>query len=577
MDNKKLAEMLMELSYMSELENLPSSKFEARAYLNAEQTVSTLQVGVEEIYKKEGKEGLMKLPGIGSGIADKIIEYITTGKIKKYDVLKEKYPIDFTNLLQLEGMGPKRALLLYKNLGVRDLKSLKEAVENHKIRSLPGFGEKSEEEIANSLKTLEVSKGRLLLGEALPVAEAILSKLKQSGLAKEVYIAGSLRRMRETVGDIDILAISDKPKEMMDFFVKLDETDHVIVKGITKTTVWLKIGLSCDLRVVEQSSIGSAMQYFTGSKQHNIQVREIAIKKGYKLNEYGLFDKKDRNLAGGSEESIYEKLGMQYIQPEMREARGEIELALEHKLPELVTYTDIKGDLHTHTKETDGQNSLEEIAEKAISLGYRYLAITNHTKSLKIAHGMDDAHFVEFFDRIDKLNDKLEGKLTILKGAEIDILKDGSLDLEKSTIERMDCKIAALHSSFNMSEEEMTARAVKAIESGLVNILAHPTGRIINSRLPYMINLEKIAEAAERTGTALEINSFITRLDLGDSSILSIKNYKVDFAINTDAHATHHMEFIRYGIGTARRGWLPKGRIINTLDTEALLKRLKKS
>ncbi|MEM3227472.1 MAG: DNA polymerase/3'-5' exonuclease PolX [Candidatus Micrarchaeaceae archaeon] len=574
MKNKMVADIFNEIAAMLSIEETPSSRFEVNAYQKAALTISTMQEPIEDIYAKGGKEALMKLPGVGKGLAERIEEYLLTGKIKKYEDLKKRYPIDFKSLLEIEGMGAKKIVTLYRSLGVKNIEDLKKAIADHKIRDLPRFGEKSEEQLKAGIELLNSSKGRMLLGEALPVAESIVKKILESGLVEKAIISGSTRRMRETIGDIDILALSNNGIKVMDYFSALDDVDRLLVKGDTKTTVWLKIGTSCDLRVIEPQSFGAALQYFTGSKQHNIKVRKIAIKKGYKLNEYGLFDKKGKIIPVSGEESIYEKLGMQYMPPEMREDRGEVELALEHKIPRLVELGDIRGDLHTHTKETDGANTMEEMAEAAIALKREYIATTNHTKSLKVARGMDEQQFREFFKKVDRLNDKLEGKIRILKGAEMDILKDGSLDLDKSLLKEMDCVLGAVHSSFNMSEEEMTNRIIKALDTGCINILAHPTGRLINGRDAYPLNLEKVLEAAERNGVAMEINSFPNRLDLNDTNIMLASKYKIRFSIGTDSHRTSHLQFMRYGVGTARRGWLQKEKVINALPLEKLLKEL---
>ncbi len=473
-------------------------------------------------------------------------------------------------------MGAKRAVLLYKKLHVKNVDDLKKAISGHKVRRLEGFGERSEEQLAKSIKLLGASKGRILLGAAMPAAENIVKIIRDSGLAKEVHIAGSTRRMRETVGDIDILALSNKPERLMDLFTKMGDVQSIISKGPTRSTVWLNMGLSCDLRVIDPKSIGAAQQYFTGSKDHNIKVREIAIKKGYKLNEYGLFDRKGKLIESRSEDVIYRKLGMQWVPPEMREARGEIKLAQEGELPELIGYGDLQGDLHTHTKETDGNATIGEMADAAIAHGLKYIATTNHTKSERVAHGMNDAQFSAFFKKVDAVNGKLGGRLTILKGAEVDILKDGSLDLAAKTLKRMDCVVASVHSNFNMGQEEMTKRVIKAVESGYVHILGHPTGREIMTREPYRIDLEKVADAAERSGVALEINAQPERLDLNDTNIMLVSKHKVKFSIDSDSHATNDYGFLKYGIGTARRGWLTKDRVINALGVEKVKKFLSK-
>ncbi len=576
MDNRIIADMFDEIASMLSVERTPSSVFEVRAYQKAALTIGTLQEAVEDIYKKNGVKGLMELPGVGKGIAGSIEEYIKTGKMQKYEYLKKKYPIDMKGLTSIQGLGAKKAVALYMQLGVKDVAGLKKAVERHQISKLPGFGEKSEETIRNGIALLETSKGRLLLGDVLPVAESIRDKLIGSGLVERAIIAGSTRRMRETVGDIDILALSDKGEKVMDFFVKISEVSNVVAKGPTRTAVGLKIGLNCDLRVISPDSFGAALQYFTGSRDHNVQVRTIAVNKGYKLNEYGLFDRKERIIPTKDEEAIYEKLGMQYMPPEMREARGEVKLAQAHKIPVLVEVKDVKGDMHTHTNDSDGANSIDEMAEAAIKATLEYFATTNHTKSLGIARGMNEKQFEKYFKRVDKLNDSLDGKIRILKGAEVDILKDGSLDLSDECLKTMDCIVGAVHSYFKMSEEEMTKRITKAFDTGLIDIFAHPTGREINVREQYPVDIEKMFEVAERNGIAMEINSFPSRLDLSDTNIMKASKYRIKFSIDTDAHRTSHFGFIKYGVGTARRGWLTKDKIINTQPLKGLLKDLAK-
>ena len=572
MMNKAISDIFNEIASMLSLDERPTARFEVRAYQKAALTIGMMQEPIEDIYRKGGVDALMELPGIGKTLANHIEEYIKTGKIRKYGELKKKYPIDIGGLTSISGMGAKKAMTLYKELGIRNIEDLKKAIAQHKIARLSGFGEKSEQTIAKGIAFKETSRGRMLISDALPVGEGIMKALIASGLVEKVMIAGSARRMRDTVGDLDILAISKSSQKVMDFFTNLPEVSGIVAKGPTKSTVNLDIGMSCDLRVLEPESFGAAVQYFTGSKDHNIQTRTIAVKKGWKLNEYGLFDKKGKNLGGVEEESIYERLGLQWMPPEMREARGEVELAQQHKIPKLVEHKEIRGDLHSHTKATDGDNTLEEMAAAAAKLGYEYFANTEHTKSLYVTKGMNDKQFVEHFNKIDKYNDSQNG-IRVLKGAEIEILKDGSLDLAPSTLKKMDCLVASVHSNFNMPKKEMTDRVVKALDSGYVHILGHPTGRIIGVRSAYEIDLEKVAEAAERNSVALEVNC-LQRFDLNDTNILLTSKYGVNYAVNTDAHQTGHFSMMRYGVGTARRGWLAKGRVLNTLPLEKLLKTL---
>ena len=576
--NKVIADIFDEIAAMLSIEETPSSKFEIRAYERAALTIDTLQEPIEEIYQRGGKAALMELPGIGKGLSEKIEEYIKTGKIKKYDELKKKYPIDMKEITKIEGMGAKRAITLYRKIGVKNISDLKKAVAGHKIASLEGFGEKSEELIKKGLKLLDVSKGRILLGDALPVAESIRDRLLRSDLVQKAIVCGSTRRMKETVGDLDILAISNKSEKVMDFFTKLPDVDNTISRGPTKTTVWLKIGISCDIRVVEKENFGAAMQYFTGNLSHNVKMRQIAIKKSLRLNEYGLFDKKNKNVsAGENEEEIYKTLGLDWMEPEMREDRGEIDLALQHKLPRLIRLEDIRGDLQIHANPAGRvTDSLDEMSQSAIKIGREYIGITNHSKSLYAEKGMTDKQLEKFFETIDKTNERLEGKLRILKSAEIDILKDGSLDVSKKTMEQMDYRFAAVHSNLKMNKEEMTERVSKAIDSGYVNILGHPTERLINKREPILMDLDRIFEAAQNNGVVMEIDAQPDRLDLNDENIFKAKEYKLSFSIDTDAHSTAQMYFMRYGIGMAKRGWLKKEDVINTKKVEDLLKHFAK-
>jgi DNA polymerase (family X) len=568
--NKEIADIFTEMAQILEIEDEPNARFKIRAYQKGALTISTLQEDVEDVYEKGGVKALMELPGIGQALAEKIVEYLKTGKIKKYGEMKKEYPIDFRELTRISGLGPKKVVKLYKELKIRNVEDLKKAIASHRIAGLDGFGERSEEQFTKGLQMLEGSKGRILLGEGLPAAESIVEKLKGSGLVEDAMVAGSARRMRETVGDLDILVLSSKEEKVMDFFVKLPEVSDIVSKGPTKTTVMLKIGVTCDLRVIEPDSFGAAVQYFTGSKDHNVQVRTIAIEMGYKLNEYGLYDRKGKLISARSEHDIYKRLGMQWMPPEMREARGEVKLAQQDKIPRLLELSDVKGDLHTHTVETDGANTIEEMAEEAMKIGLKYIATTNHTKSLIIAKGMNEKGFEKYFKKVDALNAKLDGKLRVLKGAEVDILKDGSLDLDDKCLKSMDWVVASVHMNYNLEKAAMTKRIVKALDSGLVSVLGHPTGRELLTREQYAVDLDRVFEAAERNGVALEINANPQRLDLNDTNIMAASKYKVSFALGTDAHRTFHMRFMRYGVGTARRGWLGPERVINTMDLKKI-------
>ena len=556
--------MFYEIADMLEIED-EKRIFEIRAYRKAALSLETMQEDVEEVFRKNGIEGLREIPGVGEGLAKKIIEYIETGRMKKYEEYKKKYPIDFAGLTQIQTLGARKAFRLYKSLGIRNVDDLKKAIADHRIMELEGFGQKSEAELRKGLELIESGGGRMLLGTALPEAEAIIGKLKGSGLASRVELAGSCRRRRETVGDLDILVTSEVPGKVMDFVAGLGEVESVTLKGPTKTTVRLKIGLSCDIRVLERKSFGAGMQYFIGSKDHNVKVRQIAIKRGYKLNEYGLFDMEDRIIAAEDEETIYEKLGMQMPEPEMRENRGEIELALEHRLPRLVQLSDIRGDLHVHTLHSDGNNTLEEMVGEAGRRGLEYVGITDHSKSEYVARGMDEARFQKYSKEIDDFNEKSGSKVKVLKSAETDILKDGSLDFSNKALDEMDYVLASIHTSLNMSKDEMTKRVIKCMESGRMNIFAHPTDRLINERAPIQLDLDKVFEAARENNVVMEIDSFPNRLDLNDENIFRARKYGLKFSVDTDSHRTGHMDLLKYGVWTAKRGWLTKEDVINTM------------
>ncbi|MDE1856246.1 MAG: DNA polymerase/3'-5' exonuclease PolX [Candidatus Micrarchaeota archaeon] len=575
MSNKKLAEILEEIASMLDLEG-EDRFFEVRAYRKAAMTLDTMQEDVEYVFRKGGEEALREIPGVGKTIASHIIEYVKTGKIKKYQELKKKYPLDFTALTKIQSMGAKKAFKLYKSLGVKNIADLKKAIDKHKIRDLEGFGERSEEEIKKGIEFLEKSGGRMLLGAALPVAEALVAQLKESKAVEDAIVAGSTRRMRETVGDLDILVISEKQSEVEKTITAMREVQSIIAKGPTKISVVLKVGLNCDFRIIEKSSFGAALQYFTGSKDHGVQLRQIAVRKGYSLNEYQLSDKKGKNIASKTEQDIYNALGVDYIEPEMREARGEIELAQQHKLPKLVELSDIRGDLHTHANPLGGvTDKLDGIVAAAIKQGYEYIGITNHTKSLYVEKGLNDRQMQDFFKTVDKLNGKLDGKIKILKSAETDILKDGSLDLDKKTLDQMDYVLASVHANTNMGKEEMTKRVIKAMKENRISILGHPTGRLINKREPIQLDLDKVFEVAKDMGVAMEINSQPDRLDLNDENIIKARKYGLKFCIDSDTHWVDQMNLLRYGIGTARRGWLTKGDVINTLPLDKMLKLFK--
>jgi len=580
MINRDIAKIFYQIAQYLEMKDVP---FKPQAYEKAAIILEDLKEDVKELYQKGGKEALLDIPGIGKSMAEKIEEYIKTGKIKEYEELRKEIPVNLEELMAVEGLGPKRIKILYEKLKIKDLDSLELAAKSHKIAPLFGFGEKTEKNILEAIQFLRRSKGRFLLGDILPQVREIYQKLKSLKEVERIDIVGSLRRMKETIGDVDFLVISEKPEKIMDFFVSLPGVVKIWGKGKTKSSVRMKDGFDMDLRVLPKISYGAALQYFTGSKEHNISLRKIAIEKGFKLNEYGLFKGK-KMIASSDEKEIYEKLGLEYIPPEMREDQGEIELALEKKLPKIIDYKDIKGDLHCHIKWRGkfdgGENTVEEMAQAALELGYEYLGIASHTKFLKIEHGLDEKELEKRDEEIDKINLRFQKeniKFRLLKGCEANILNDGSLDIEANTLSKLDFVIAGVHSNFKMSKEEMTERIIKAMRNPNVDIISHPTGRIIQKRDEYQIDFEKILKVARETGTILEINSYPERLDLSDKNIKMAKEAGVKMVINTDSHQKDQLRFIEYGIAQARRGWAEKKDIINTLSLEEMLKSLKRN
>jgi len=564
MKNQEIANIFYQIADMLEILDIP---FKPRAYRRAAMILESLSQDVEEIYRKEGLNGIDKIPSIGKNLSKKIVEYIETGKISKLDELKKKVPGDLIKIMNIKGIGPKKVKKIYNELKITKVEEFRKACEDHKISKIKGFGEKNEEAILNGLKNLE--EKRFLLGLTLPIANSIVNKLKP--YADKIEIAGSIRRRKETNGDIDILAASSN-KNIMNKFVNLEDVEKILAHGSTKSSVILKSGIQVDLRLVKNDEFGSALQYFTGSRSHNINLREIAIKKNMKLNEYGLFKNK-RKIAGKNEKDIYKFLGLQFIPPEMRENIGEIELALKRKLPHLINYDEIKGDTHIHTKWSDGANSIEEIANYAINLGYEYIVITDHYR-LKIAHGLDKKRILKQIKEINKINSKFE-KFRIFTGVEANILEDGSIDVPKEIAKKLDFVIAAIHSKFSLPKDKQTNRIIKAIENPYVKVIAHPTGRLIFKRNPIDINMEKVFECAAKNDTFMEINSSMDRLDLNDSNIRLAKKMNVKFVIGTDAHEKTQMNNIYLGIATARRGWAEKDDIVNTSNLRKFEKLIK--
>ena len=569
MKNDEIAKILFEIGEYLDLENIP---FKPRAYQSAALSLDNLEKDIEDIYREKGLKGVQEIPGVGKSIALKIEEYLKTGKVEYYEELKRKKPIDVKNLTKIEGLGPKRIDFLNKELGIRNVAELREAIEKNKLKELKGFGEKSQKNILESIAFMESSGLRYLISEVAEDVDIILERLKKLKEVKKIEVAGSFRRRKETVGDIDILVASPFSHKIMDEFVSLPGIVRIWGRGETKSSVRMKKGYDIDLRIVMEDSFGSALQYFTGSKEHNVALRRLAISKGYKLNEYGLF-KNDLYKAGKKEEDIYEKLGLQYIPPELRENRGEIEAAIKFKLPKLIELKDIKGDFHTHSSFAGTLISMEDIVLRAIQKKYEYIGISDHTKELKIENGLDEKRLALQEKEIRKLNEKY--KIKIFHGAEVNILKDGSLDIKNSALKELDFVNIGIHTNFKMNKKDMTERVLKAMSNPYVTCLTNPTGRIVNRRGAFNIDLEKIFKFAKTNNILLEINSS-ERLDLNDYNIRSAKEKGCKFFINTDTHALKQMDRMKYGVYQARRGWVTKEDVINTLPVREIEKFLKK-
>ncbi len=569
--NIDIANIFDRLADLLELEG--ENPFRVRAYRNAAATVENLPQNLEEMVKKG--DDLTSLPAIGNDLAQKINDIVNHKEIDLLKRLEEKNPIDFEELNRIQGLGPRRIKKLYEILNVQNIDDLYHAAEEQKIRDLPGFSKKIEEHILEEIKKIKEKYNRMKISTAEQNALPIVEYLRENRSIQDIEIAGSYRRRKETIGDLDILVTCEDSISVMTHFVNYFDIDEVLSKGDTRSSIILKSGIQVDLRVLPQKSYGAAMLYFTGSKAHNIVIRKLAKQKDWKVNEYGLFSNDDF-LAGETEKGIYNKLGLPYIEPELRENRGEFEAAESGNLPELIKLSDIKGDLHTHTNLTDGKNTLEEMAEAAQKLGYKYIANTDHSKRVTVAGGLDEKQVFENIKRTDKLNENFKD-FTILKGIEVDILEDGSLDLSDKVLKELDIVVAAIHYKFNLSREEQTERILRAMDNPYLNIIAHPTGRLINEREPYDIDLEKIMQKAKENNCILEINSQPSRLDLNDLNSRKAKGMGVKLVISTDAHSTTQYDFMRFGIGQARRGWIEKNNVINTRNINQLKKIIKRN
>jgi DNA polymerase (family X) len=563
--NQETAELLYHIAELLELKG--ENTFKIRAYNKAARAVESLSTDIQEIYAAEELESI---PGVGSAIAEKIGEYLKNGRLGYYDDLCKEIPAGLSEMLKIPGLGPKTVQLVYQKLSITDLNTLEQAARSHKLRRLPGFGQTKEKNIIKAIERYRQRSGRIPFGKAYDLVDEIFQFMDHYVKTGTIVPAGSLRRGRDTVGDIDLLAIHDNPVQLINAFVGMPIVGQVLGKGKTKVTIITKDAVQVDLRILEARSYGTSLQYFTGSKEHNVKLRSIALKQGLSLSEYALEDVGNgEKIYCDNENEVYQHLGLPYIPPELREDGGEIEAALAGSLPRLITLQDIKGDLHVHSDWSDGVGSIETLADAAQQRGYRYLGITDHSRSLGIARGLAEDKLREQIQEISALNDELEN-FNVLSGTEVDIKADGSIDLPDSVLEMCDVVVAAVHSAHQQDERTMTGRIIKAMENPNVDILAHPSGRLIGEREPYAVNMTAVLEAAERIGTALEINAHPSRLDLADVYVRKAKELGVRVAIGTDAHSSSGLNMMRFGVMVARRGWLEKEDVINTREADSL-------
>jgi DNA polymerase (family 10) len=565
MKNKELADLFEKMADILEFKG--ENSFKISAYRKASRIIGDLTKDIEEI-SEQGE--LKNIPGIGEGMAQKIVEYLKTGKISKFEEIRKGVSDELIAIMDIPGMGPKTLSMLHKEKGISNLSQLEKALEDGSLMDLFGIGEKKIENIKRGIQLFKQSKGRMNLGAAFPVAKRIVETLRQKTGSKKIEWAGSLRRMKENIGDIDILATGPNKEKILQAFIHLPEVKEVLASGETKASVIVERGTQIDLRVVEEDSYGAALQYFTGSKGHNVHLRGIAKAKGIKINEYGVFRGK-KKIGGKEEKDVYRSLRMAWIEPELREDRGEIEAAQGKRLPKLVQESEIKGDLHVHSKWSDGTSSIEEIAQAAQKRGYQYVAICDHSKSLRIAHGLDESRLMKQIEEIDRINEKLKG-FQILKGTEVDILTDGKLDFPEKILEKLDIVVAAIHSGFKQDKGKMTKRIIRALENPYVHILAHPSGRLLGARDPYEVEIDELMEVAKKYGKALEINAYFERLDLDDIHCRKAKEMRIRVGIGTDAHHLYQMWMISLGVAVARRGWLETNDVLNTLSLKEILK-----
>jgi len=568
--NAEVARVLREIAVYLDMRSVP---FKPRAYEKAADSVLALGDPVEDLHARGGLRALENIPGVGKSVAAKVEEFLKTGSIGLHRELYAAVPVDLGALLTIDGLGPKGIRSLYEHLGVRSLADLEAAARAGKIRAVEGFGERKEQKLLRSIGFVRARTGRLPIGQVLPAALEIEARLRAVRGVRDVAIAGSLRRRKETIGDMDFLVVASRGDAVMERFTMMPEVTEVHGRGSTKGSVRLAIGIDADLRVVPAESFGAALQYFTGSKDHGVACRRIALDKGLKLNEYGVF-RGDRAIAGQTEEGVYEAIGLPWIAPELREDRGEIAAALAGKLPRLIEYGSLRGDLQTQTDWTDGADSIAEMAKSAKSRGLEYIAITDHTRDLAMTRGADEKKLARQMKEIDALNAKLRG-FRVLRGAEVNIRRDGTLDIEDGSLAALDVVGVAVHSHFDLPRAEMTERVCRAIRNPHADILFHPTGRMLGKREPYAIDLDEVIRVARDSGTALEIDAYPDRLDLADEAARRAVEAGARLTIDSDAHAAAHFAALDYGVAVARRGWVEARHVLNTLPVDGLLAALK--
>ena len=566
--NREIAKNFEQIADLLSIQN--ANPFRIRAYRNAAETIERWPVELSKYINEQGV--LPKIPGIGKDLSDKIIKLIKCSGLDLLDELKKKMPVSLLELLDVAGLGPKRVQALWEN-GIKTKEELKIAAKEHKLSELKGFGSDLESKILKSIELSEKYQNRFLLNDALSFCEEIRKYLLVGMPQVELLVAGSLRRGKETVGDLDLLAISKNKNNILKRLVEFHKCEKVISYGSKKAAIQIQGGMQIDLRLIDAESSGSALLYYTGSKEHNIALRKIAIQYGFKLNEYGLF-KDNVNVASKTEMDIYQSLGMNYIEPELREHRGEIESAIRGDLPQLIMQSQIIGDLHVHTVATDGHDSIAQMVVNAQKKGYTYLAITDHSKRTRIAGGLDVDEFKKQYDEIDRLNEFYH-PFVILKGAEVDVLEDGSLDLPDSFLRETDLTVCSIHEGFSFSSKKQTQRMIKAMDNRYFNILGHPSGRLIGKREPYDFDFEKILNHAVERGIFIELNSQPDRLDINDEQSRMAKSYGVPIAISSDAHSASELDFMEFGVKQARRGWLEKKDVLNTYSVEQVIRKLK--